>query len=270
MPTAAPHPAERPIALTLGDAAGIGPEIIAKAYAAAPEALAGCFVAGDLGIMRRAVRCISADAGPTLPVVPIEAIGDLAGLPPRVIPVLQIGDAAPPIAWGRVQAEAGALAARCVEWAADAALRGEVAALVTATLHKEALAAAGVPYPGHTELLQARAAAHAGCTLADKPVRMMLANDELRVVLVSIHVALREAIEAVRFDAGRIGFEAVGFQVPGPAFGHLATAGIARAKKQNFQQRHWLCFRQSSSRSSLRIWLSRRASSRRVGLAVVS
>ncbi len=201
MPTAAPHPAERPIALTLGDAAGIGPEIIAKAYAAAPEALAGCFVAGDLGIMRRAVRCISADAGPTLPVVPIEATGDLAELPPRVIPVLQIGEAAPPIAWGRVQAEAGVLAARCVEWAADAALRGEIAALVTAPLHKEALAAAGVPYPGHTELLQARAAAHAGCTLADMPVRMMLANDELRVVLVSIHVALRKAIEAVRFDA---------------------------------------------------------------------
>jgi 4-hydroxythreonine-4-phosphate dehydrogenase len=201
MPTALPHPAARPIALTLGDAAGIGPEIIAKAFAQAPDVLAGCFVAGDLGIMRRAARCVSADAGPTLPVVPVESISDLAELPPRVIPVLQIGEMAPPIASGRVQAEAGALAARCVEWAADAALRGEVAALVTAPLHKKALAAAGVPYPGHTELLQARAAAHAGRTLADMPVRMMLANDELRVVLVSIHVSLREAIAAMRFDS---------------------------------------------------------------------
>ncbi|HSN31477.1 MAG TPA: 4-hydroxythreonine-4-phosphate dehydrogenase PdxA, partial [Ideonella sp.] len=56
-----------------------------------------------------------------------------------------------------------------------------------------ALAAAGVPYPGHTEMLQALAGAPA--------VRMMLANDELRVVLVTIHLALRRAIEAVTFDA---------------------------------------------------------------------
>ena len=49
---------------------------------------------------------------------------------------------------------------RCSVWAARAALRGEVAALVTAPLHKEALSAAGVDFPGHTELLQAEAAAH--------------------------------------------------------------------------------------------------------------
>jgi 4-hydroxythreonine-4-phosphate dehydrogenase len=57
-----------------------------------------------------------------------------------------------------------------------------------------------VPYPGHTELLQAEAAAHAGVTLAQMPVRMMLANDELRTVLVSIHMSLREALDAVTFD----------------------------------------------------------------------
>jgi 4-hydroxythreonine-4-phosphate dehydrogenase len=51
----------------------------------------------------------------------------------------------------------------CVVWAARAALRGEVAGLVTAPLHKESLSAAGVPYPGHTELLQAEAAAIGGC-----------------------------------------------------------------------------------------------------------
>ncbi len=72
-----------------------------------------------------------------------------------------------------------------------------MAAIVTAPLHKEALAAAGLPYPGHTELLQAEAAAHAGVPLARMPVRMMLANDELRTVLVSIHVSLRDAIAAV-------------------------------------------------------------------------
>ena len=90
-----------------------------------------------------------------------------------------------------------------IAWAARAALRGEIAALVTAPLHKEALSAAGAPYdrfPGHTELLQYEAARHAGCALKDMPVRMMLANEELRTVLVSIHVSLRQAIEAVTLD----------------------------------------------------------------------
>ena len=64
--------------------------------------------------------------------------------------------------------------------------------MVTAPIHKEALAAAGVAYPGHTEMLQALAAPRAARA---PPVRMMLANDELRMVLVSIHVSLRRAIE---------------------------------------------------------------------------
>jgi 4-hydroxythreonine-4-phosphate dehydrogenase len=65
------------------------------------------------------------------------------------------------------------------------------------------LHAAGAPYdqyPGHTELLQAEAARHAGVSLAQMPVRMMLANEELRTVLVSIHVSLREALDAITFE----------------------------------------------------------------------
>ena len=77
------------------------------------------------------------------------------------------------------------------------ALRGEVAAIVTAPIHKEAWGAAGIAFPGHTELLQHEAAAFAGMSAGEMPVRMMLANDELRTVLVSIHVSLREAIERV-------------------------------------------------------------------------
>jgi 4-hydroxythreonine-4-phosphate dehydrogenase len=82
-------------------------------------------------------------------------------------------------------------------------LRGEIAALVTAPINKEALAAAGEPYqkyPGHTELLQALAAQHTNQPIADMPVRMMLANEELRTVLVSIHLSLREALAAVTYD----------------------------------------------------------------------
>ena len=102
--------------------------------------------------------------------------------------------------FGAISADAGRAAAQCVEWAARAALRGEVAGLVTAPLHKESLHAAGVPYPGHTELLQAEAAAHRGVALADMPVRMMLASDELRTVLVSIHMSMRAALDAVTFE----------------------------------------------------------------------
>jgi 4-hydroxythreonine-4-phosphate dehydrogenase len=94
----------------------------------------------------------------------------------------------------------GAAAARCIDRAVDLVQRGQGAAVVTAPLHKEALAAAGVDFPGHTEMLQALAGrADPGGALP--PVRMMLANEELRVVLVTIHLALRRAIEAVNFDA---------------------------------------------------------------------
>jgi 4-hydroxythreonine-4-phosphate dehydrogenase len=94
--------------------------------------------------------------------------------------------------WGRIDARAGAAAVRCIEHAVGCVRRGEAAALVTAPVHKEALAAAGVPYPGHTEMLQALAAADG---VPPPPVRMMLANDELRVVLVTIHLSVKRALE---------------------------------------------------------------------------
>ncbi len=190
----------RPIALTPGDPAGIGPEILAKAFRDAPEAMRGCFVAGDVEVMRRGAACIARPGLASLPVAQIESLSDLPSVPPRCVPVLQVvaGQSAADLpVWGRVDAAAGAHAAATVRWAAQAALRGEVAAMVTAPLHKAALAAAGEPFPGHTELLQAEAARFHGRAVADLPVRMMLANPELRTVLVSIHVSLRQAIEAV-------------------------------------------------------------------------
>ena len=192
----------QPIAITLGDAAGIGPEIIAKAFRDAPDITQGCFVVGDLATLRRATEMIAGDQL-LLPVALLETPAQALGMPPRCLPVLQVGTQAAPVPMGRLSASAGRLAGECVVWAAQAALRGEIAALVTAPLNKEALALAGAPhssYPGHTEMLQALAAAHRGVPLTDMPVRMMLANDELRVVLVSIHMSLREAIAAVTFD----------------------------------------------------------------------
>ncbi|HUR88464.1 MAG TPA: 4-hydroxythreonine-4-phosphate dehydrogenase PdxA [Ramlibacter sp.] len=179
-----------PVAITMGDAAGIGPEIVAKAFRDHPEATQRCFVAGDVEALRRGAKAIAGNV--PLPVAVFDEIANVRQMPERCIPVLPVVkfDSLPD--YGMVSAAAGRAAADCVTWAARAALKGDIAAIVTAPLHKEALAAAGVPFPGHTELLQAEA--------GGMPVRMMLANDELRTVLVSIHVSLRDAIEAVTFE----------------------------------------------------------------------
>jgi len=183
-----------PLVLTQGDACGIGPEVIAKLFKAGEAS--GCFVLGDIGAMRRAVACI----GAMLPVARIERPADAWTVPPNCVPVLQADDLPMSLAdapVGHVDSRAGAAAATCITQATTMALHGEVAGIVTAPIHKEALAAAGVPYPGHTEMLQ-HLAGEGGLL---PPVRMMLANEELRTVLVTIHMSLRRAIEAVTFEA---------------------------------------------------------------------
>ena len=200
-----PHPSTglKPLAITMGDAAGIGPEIIAKAYRDDPVALQRSFVVGDVATLRRAASLVTPAGSLPLPVACIAKAEDALSTPPFCIPVLQPRPDLGVIAWGQVNAAAGAFAGDCVVWAAQAALNGTVGAIVTAPLHKEALHAAGLPFaafPGHTELLQFEAARHLGVPVVDLPVRMMLASQELRTVLVSIHLSLRDAIAAVTFD----------------------------------------------------------------------
>ena len=193
--------AHMPLAITMGDAAGIGPDIIAKAFLQNPQATRGCFVAGDVQTMRRALALVQTGSVP-FPVAQMDSVEALADLPPGCLPVLQIGEALGPVAAGHISAAAGEFAARCIVWAAQAALRGEVSAVVTAPIHKEALNAAGKPhdrFPGHTEMLQWQAAEYAGVPIESVPVRMMLSNSELRVVLVSIHLSLARALQAVTF-----------------------------------------------------------------------
>jgi 4-hydroxythreonine-4-phosphate dehydrogenase len=190
-----------PLAITMGDPCGIGPEIIVKAFVQDAQSVQGAFVVGDLGVMRRAAQLLGPNCA--LTVVQISQPAEALALPAQALPVLQVMTALPFLPWGQIHPSAGRAAGDCVFWAARAALRGEVSAIVTAPLHKEALSAAGDPYdryPGHTELLQAESAVFLQKNVRDVPVRMMLANDELRTVLVSIHVSLRRAIEAVTFD----------------------------------------------------------------------
>jgi 4-hydroxythreonine-4-phosphate dehydrogenase len=174
--------------LTMGDPVGIGPEIIARAFV--QGAAEGCAVVGDFGVMRRAMALLREP----WPVAVLDAPDEPT--PPRCLPVWQpegLPAGLADVPWGRVDARAGAAAAACIEAAVRAVRSGAGRAIVTAPVHKAALAAAGVSYPGHTEMLQALA--------GGVPVRMMLANDELRVVLVTIHQSLRTAIDAVTFDA---------------------------------------------------------------------
>ena len=178
----------------MGDACGIGPEIVARLFRTAEAA--GAFVVGDVAGMRRA----AAATGGLLPLARIESADDLESVPPGCIAVLQVeglpaGLIDAPV--GQVDARAGAAAAACIERAVQLVQASQADAIVTAPIHKEALAAAGVPYPGHTEMLQALVAVNG----MPPPVRMMLANDELRTVLVTIHMSLRRAIDAVTFDA---------------------------------------------------------------------
>ena len=192
-------PGQPPVLITMGDAAGIGPEIIAKVWRDHPADALGCVVVGDVQAMRRAAAIVASPLA--LPVAQLESLEQLP--PPNCIPVLQKCELLAHVSIGSVSALAGQAAADCIVWAARAVLAGQAAAMVTAPIHKEALAAAGgwaAQFPGHTEMLQFEAAKFLGKPVQDLPVRMMLANDELKTVLVSIHMSLKNAIEAVTFD----------------------------------------------------------------------
>ncbi|MBM3263580.1 MAG: 4-hydroxythreonine-4-phosphate dehydrogenase PdxA, partial [candidate division Zixibacteria bacterium] len=176
---------ERPLlGITIGDPNGVGPEIIAKILAM-PDIYAICrpLVIGHAGVMRRDIcfagrpldvhRVVSPDEGKycsgTVDVLEVHEI-DVEKLIP-----------------GTVQAEAGKLAVEAVIAAARLAMTGEIQAIVTAPLNKEAMNLAGYHYAGHTELL-------ADLT-ETKKYRLTLATDGMLVSHVTTHVSLRQAIE---------------------------------------------------------------------------
>jgi 4-hydroxythreonine-4-phosphate dehydrogenase len=189
-PRTADRVATKPVAITMGDPCGIGPEVVVKAFARglpAPAVAIGdpalfAREAGRLGA-RVAVRAVSSAA---------EAAAG-ASAAAIDLPVLAVAALPQALAAGRVNAAAGDAAYRCIVRATELALAGEVRAVVTAPISKEAMNLAGHDYPGHTELLAELA--------GGARVRMMLANAELRTVLVTIHVALREAIASLSTDA---------------------------------------------------------------------
>ncbi len=174
------------VAVTMGDPAGIGPEIVAKAVAD-PEVMrvSRPLVVGDLGVMAHTVRALG--LGLRVQAVPSP---DAGRYEPGWMDVLDLGNVdLGSLRMGEVQPAAGRAAAQAVERAVRLALAGEVQAIATAPLHKEALWAAGYPYPGHTEMLAALAGSSESLT--------MFVIGSLRIFFLTRHLALREALAQV-------------------------------------------------------------------------
>lgn len=174
------------LAVTLGDPAGIGPEIVADCLSQ-PVSGVSALVIGDAAALRRALAARRWECRVRVIGTPAEAVRN-AGC----IDVIEVGSLPADLTLGKVDPRAGKASFDYVGRAIDLALGGEIDAIVTAPINKEAWHAAGIHYPGHTELLAER------CGTSD--FAMMLFNDELRVVLVSIHVPLRHAVDFVTVE----------------------------------------------------------------------
>ena len=167
----------------MGDAAGIGPEIIIKACAQGLRA--PVVVYGDAGVLRRTAESLGAR-------LEITEIGDARDARPRAGLVEVVRTGAPLAAGlppGKVQAACGQAAYDYLCAAIDAAQAGTIRAIVTAPLNKHSMHLAGIDQPGHTEILAERS--------HTSQFAMMLANDELRVLLVTIHVALADVMALI-------------------------------------------------------------------------
>ncbi len=182
---------QRPvIAVTMGDGAGVGPEVTVAAVVD-PGIMALCrpVVIGDKRRLEQAARILGLD----VEVVAVDSVGDAAEAPGRVN-VIDLGLLPEDLPWGRLSAVAGDAAYRYIEKAAALAVAGDVQAICTAPLNKEALHMGGHKYPGHTEMLAA---------LTHTPeVSMLLTAPKLRVIHVTTHIGLIDAIRKI--DAGLV------------------------------------------------------------------
>lgn len=177
------------ILLTPGDVAGIGPEIIARAWPALLERGVPVVV-GDVEIMRKAMALIRSDAV-------VKPVLNVAGASPNagVMPVIQAtGQEVAQVPPGKITAAGGRAAYDFLCRAIDLTVAGEADAIVTGPLHKEGLKAAGLNYPGHTEILAERT--------ATREYAMVLWGNNIAVAHVTLHNALRDVF--AKLNAGAI------------------------------------------------------------------
>jgi 4-phospho-D-threonate 3-dehydrogenase / 4-phospho-D-erythronate 3-dehydrogenase len=179
------QPSRPVVAITMGDPAGVGPEVIAKSFAH-PDIHAHVHpvVIGNRRRIEKAARI----AGAALEVRSIDS-PRAATWEPGVVPCIDAATVPEDLPFGKLSPVAGEAAYQCIRRAVQLAANGEVAAVCTAPLNKEALHAAGHKYPGHTELL---------AELTGTPeVSMMLLAEDLRVIHVTTHIGLLDAVEKI-------------------------------------------------------------------------
>ena len=178
----------KPIAITLGDPAGVGPEVVLKTVLTTPQPKHPWILIGSFWSLQRSAGALE------LPMPDIDEISSIAEATAPVS-ILQPGACPAPadFAFGKVQVACGELAVRSVEFAARACLAAEVSAMVTAPIHKEAIHAAGyVDDIGHQEILARLAGVNQTAT--------MLMTPGLKVVHLSTHKSLADAVKFVRRD----------------------------------------------------------------------
>jgi 4-phospho-D-threonate 3-dehydrogenase / 4-phospho-D-erythronate 3-dehydrogenase len=179
--------AKIPIAITMGDAAGIGPEIIVKALEQKSLRRQTIpIVIGDAQVMKQALAIAKSQ-------LKIQAISsfDQAGDDPETIPVWDLKNIdLHKLKHGRVDPMTGKAAVEYIQKAVALAQKGLVAAIVTAPIHKEAINQAGFHYSGHTELL-----AH---LTGAKDYAMLLAHGPFRVSHVTTHTSMRRACDLIK------------------------------------------------------------------------
>ena len=207
----------RPIlGITMGDAAGIGPEVIVKALVNKyMYEIARPVVFGDAGIMQRAIDIVGVD-------VKCNPIEDPAQGKYKygIIDVVDLKNLPSDLPFAKVDGRAGKAAYEYIERAVKYAMKSEVHAIVTAPLNKEALNKGGVHYPGHTEIL--------GHLTGQKDFSMMLTSPKLRVIHVSTHIALHDVPKAVTkervfkvIELAQETLKLMGFEKP-----RIAVAGL--------------------------------------------
>lgn len=218
MTTTTPSTTVPTLAVTLGDVAGIGPEITAKMLLGHDELRqrARLFVVGDAGALRKAVRALGRDESSVRVVAGPEEVRNLPG----TIEVLQAGPSLEHVPLGELNADAGDGSVRFVTTACALAREGRIDGIVTAPLNKAAMHLAGHKWPGHTELL-----AH---EFGVKTFSLVLSAGDLYIFHATTHVSLRQAIEDVNPQRMRAVLRLAGAfaQALGRADEPVAVAGL--------------------------------------------
>ena len=195
------------IAITAGDVAGIGPELALKC-ASLSEVTERCtpMIFGPARVLQHVAKQLSL---PCPPVIGYSDVGNCQHIRPKIVDTGDIESVQP----GLTNKSTGQASFQAVDWAINFAIRKDIDAIVTGPIQKEAWHAAGIEFPGHTELLADRVGCDDFC--------MMLTSDEISCVLATIHIPLADVPAALSVDnigrAIRLGADALKRRLGKPA-----------------------------------------------------